>query len=204
MVFTTLWAVKVSALAKGFTERCVAPTFQELPLPVAHPVPSETYLEEAQAPSSLTGGCGVGSVQHRAWLGCDGKLVIRDLSPGALRCRRAAGTEQNPEHCLEPMELSGSQGHPAASPELVAVLPHFWPRDALGSVAELSGPRPLLSARAVPLPMPTHLPPSETRSSSLANPWQGVWVGDNHCVPTQPLDLKLGEGSCCLAPESWC
>lgn len=44
----------------------ITPTFKEFPLPVAHPVPSETYLEEAQAPSPLTGGCGVGSVQHGA------------------------------------------------------------------------------------------------------------------------------------------
>lgn len=123
MVFTTLWAVKVSALAKGFTERCVAPTFQELPLPVAHPVPSETYLEEAQAPSSLTGGCGVGSVQHRAWLGCDDKPVIRVLSPGAPRCRRAAGAEQNLEHCLEPMELSGSLSLARATPQQA---PNLW------------------------------------------------------------------------------
>lgn len=64
MVFTTPWAVEVSALAKRIHR--IAPTFKEFLLPVAHPVPSETYLEEAQAPSPLTGGCGVGSVQQEA------------------------------------------------------------------------------------------------------------------------------------------
>lgn len=58
--------MEVSALAQGFTERWVTPTSKELLVPVPHPAPSQTYLEEAQAPSPLTGGSGVGSVQPGA------------------------------------------------------------------------------------------------------------------------------------------
>lgn len=84
--------------------------------PLPDPVPSQTYLEEAQAPSPLTRGYGVGSGAwpgERWHTGIQGPLVWGGLH-GAVRCPRAVGKEQSLEHCPEPVGLP--RAHPWLGP----------------------------------------------------------------------------------------
>ena len=182
--------------------------------PAADPVPPETYLEEAQAASPLTGGCGVGRAQCWAWPGRDS--TRRSGSPGPGRAAPCDEESWSWREGAEPGALPGAH-RAARSLSLAGTTPPRAPnlplcshvggwgthRGARLSRAGLSwGPVPACakhrgSVSAQPCTPPLTAPSETRRFSSPANPHQRAGVGSNRSAPARSFALNLEERSCC-------